>query len=878
MVKSQISMIRTVGMVLSIHLVSVCSPGADNYVWWEGEKPAKTNFPRKSWFSASTFPNTREQLSGGAWLSSSSKRSGAEIFAKYNITVPVGGTYTLHVRKFYKHGPFRWRFDAQKWATCGRDIALIDSVSLKKHTCANWVYLGKVKLSKGVHTFEIRLLAADGESATSGFDCFVLTSGPFAPKGKRKPGTKSGRADEGFFAWEPSLDRFSDEALIDLRHLNEKLAGQSGFVRRKGKDLTLGGGQPVRFWAVNVSANNAAQPHESVDYLARKLAKIGVNMVRFHSPMFNRGADVSKVDPKKLDNLHYLVAAMKKQGIYTKISFYFPLWFDIRKGYGIPGYDTIANKKPFALLYFDKRMQEIHRSWAKGLLTTKNPYTGVPLAREGAVAIVEIVNEDNYFFWTFGKKNIPQVHWRRLETLYNKWLASKNIARRGILTEAWGMTGGGLKQQDVRRRANTARQVRFLTIHQRQFYQDTVRYIKKDLGFGGLVSCSNWKTADANILDALERYTYTVGDVIDRHGYFGPQHKGDGANYSVRVGHTYKDRPAVLEPQSLPIQVNQVTGFPHIISELGWPNPNRFRADCTFLTAAYGALQGVDGVFIFAIGSNYLVDQSMSKFAASCPVIAGTFPAVALAYRRGDVGETVPAIRRVLALEDLFALKGSAASAQAFDKLRLKDVPSGGAKRGSSGLDPLSFYVGPVERVIGVDGARGGGVDLSKYIDRVKKKVTSIGRQLAWDYGKGLVTIDTPRCQGAAGFLSRAGAVALSDVTIASKNEYGAIVAISLDGKPLASSRKILIQAMTEERPFGFRAVGGRITDLGGAPFGVKKIAADISLRLLGSTTLRASVLDENGYPRKQGVRVEVKGKVVSVKLSSDGVYHVISR
>jgi hypothetical protein len=463
--------------------------------------------------------------------------------------------------------------------------------------------------------------------------------------------------------------------------------------------------------------------------------------------------------------------------------------------------------------------------------------------------------------------------------LYNKWLASRNIARKGVLTEAWGMTGGGLKQQNARQRKYTVQQVRFLTMHQLKFYQDTVRYLKEDLGYRGLVSCSNWKTADANILDALERYTYTAGDVIDRHGYFGPQHKGQGAGYSVRVGHTYKDRAAVLEPQSLPIQVNQVAGYPHIISELGWPNPNRFRADCTFVTAAYGALQGVDGVFIFAVGSNYLTDQSMGKFAASCPVIAGTFPAAALAYRRGDVIEPAPAVRRVLRLEDLFALKGSAASAQAFDKLRLKDVPAAAGKRTSGGLDPLSFYVGPVERVIGKDGRRGGGVDLSKYINRAKKKVTSVGRQLAWDYGQGLVTINTPRCQGAAGFLAKAGPIALANVTIASENEYGAIIAVSLDGKTLASSRKILIQAMTEERPYGFRAVGGRITNLGGAPFGVRKIAARVSLKLSRLTSsVRATVLDENGYPRKGSLPVEKRGNVATVKLAPGGVYHVIAR
>ena len=867
----------TVAASMLVALLSAEALGRSDYVWWEGEAADETNFPAKTWFSGHTFPKTREQLSGGKWLTNIGKRSGPEAFAKYRLAVPAGGDYAFWARKFWKHGPFRWRFDRQEWRTCGRDIALADSVTLKTHVCANWVHLGKVRLAKGPHTFELRLLAKAGENQTAGFDCFILTRGPFVPRGRKKPGRKSGKADEGCFAWEPGVDAFGDDALLDLRGLNEKVAGQDGFVRRRGKDLVLGSGKAVRFWAVNVSANNAAQSHDSVDYLARKLAKLGVNMVRYHSPLFARGGDPAKVDPKKLDNLHYLVAAMKKQGIYTKVSFYFPLWFDIKGGYGIPGYDAIKNKRPFALLYFDRRMQEIHRSWAKALLTTKNPYTGRALANEPAVAIVEIVNEDSYFFWTFSKKNIPPVHWKRLETLYSKWLAERNIARKGELLDAWHMTAGGLKQGGPDKRKRVADQVRFLTMHQLRFYQSTVRYFRDELGYRGLISCSNWKTADANMLDALERFTYTAGDVIDRHGYFGGKHTGEGAGYSVRVGHTFADRAAVLEPQALPIQVNQVAGYPHIISELGWPNPNRYRADCTFLASAYGALQGVDGLFFFAVGSNYLNDQSMHKFAASCPVIAGTFPGAALQYRRGDVAEADVAVRRVLRLENLFALKGSAAAAQAFDKLRGADIPKGAAA-GPGGLNPLSYYVGRVERAIGADGARPAAAQLSKHIDSRRKTVTSLDGRLSWDYGRGLVRVNTARSQGAAGFLSKAGRIALDNVTIESGNEYGAVMAISLDGKPLAASRRILIQAMTQERPLGFRTSGARITSLGGAPFGVKKIDVKITLKLTGPGGTRVVVLDENGYARRDEVRTSSAGQAVTVSLAADGVYHVVMR
>ncbi len=42
---------------------------------------------------------------------------------------------------------------------------------------------------------------------------------------------------------------------------------------------------------------------------------------------------------------------------------------------------------------------------ADRLLNSPNPYTRIPLGKDPAVAIVELVNEDSHFFWTFGKKN-----------------------------------------------------------------------------------------------------------------------------------------------------------------------------------------------------------------------------------------------------------------------------------------------------------------------------------------------------------------------------------------------------------------------------------------------------------------------------------------
>ena len=881
-------------------MTPVCS--AADYVWWEGERPAETNFPKTSWFSPETFKDTAHLLSEGNWLSASGKRGPDELFARYDVTVPKQSFYSLWTRKFWKHGPFRWRFGGDAWRTCGRDVGLADNTFLKQHVGANWVHLGRVKLAAGRHRFELRLLAGAGESATACFDAFLLTRHGFMPRGKLRPDERSGKADDGFFAWEPLAAPSPQGALLDLRHLNENRAGERGFVRREGGRLVLGNGTPVRFWAVNIGPNNLQQDRGTIDTMARKLAGLGVNMVRIHGPVFDGSSDdPADVDSARLDQIHYTVAALQREGIYTLLSFHFPLWFNVKPNYGIPGFDGFGNKRPFALLYFDPRMQAIHRSWARALLATRNPHTGKPLAEDPALAAVEIINEDSFFFWTFSKKNIPPVHWRRLEMLFGGWLATRygsldkafaawgGAAQPGdsadegaaAVMEAWHMTGAGLKNVPPAKVRRIGDQVRFLAELQRSFYADTVRYYKRDLKFGGLVSCSNWHTADADMLDALERWTYTAGDLIDRHGYFGGPHKGEGASYSVRVGHTFVSRAAVTAPESLPIQVNQVADWPHIISEIGWPNPNRYRADMTFLCSVYGSLQGVDGIFTFAVGSNLLADTTMNKFALSCPVIAGTFPAAALVYRRGDVREAPAVVRQELRLEDLYAMKGSSgAAAEALDELRRRDVPQGrDTARASGGFDPLAFYVGRVERAFGDRSRTVINPDLGTLIDRERGVVCSATGELALDFKRGLATIDTPRCKAAAGFLSKAGKVALGGVAIRSANEYGSVWVVSLDDEPIERSRKILIQAMTEERPYGFRTEGDRITALGGWPFGVRKIDATVTLALDGEVkSVQVLALDENGCATDRPVTFRAAGGTVAVTLRDDAVYHVVSR
>jgi hypothetical protein len=84
---------------------------------------------------------------------------------------------------------------------------------------------------------------------------------------------------------------------------------------------------------------------------------------------------------------------------------------------------------------------------------------------------------------------------------------------------------------------------------------------------------------------------------------------------------------------------------------------------------------------------------------------------------------------------------------------------------------------------------------------------------------------------------------------------------------------------MTEERPFGFRAEGGKITDLGGPPIGVRKILAKVTLSWDASPagTKPARALDENRYFTEKPVKA-IAGPKQGIELVPDAVYHLAER
>ena len=162
--------------------------------------------------------------------------------------------------------------------------------------------------------------------------------------------------------------------------------------------------------------------------------------------------------------------------------------------------------------------------------------------------------------------------------------------------------------------------------------------------------------------------------------------------------------------------------------------------------------------------------------------------------------------------------------------------------------------------------------DLGEHIDRKKKTIRSLTGELVWDYGTGLVTINTPRSQGAVGFLARAGRIRLENIILESGNEYAGVLVTSLDDRPIATSGKVLIQAVTEDRSFGWETKAGKITALGGYPVNVRNIEVTVTFGKIGALR-RVTTLDAGGRPRGKPRRLPETG---TIRLAVDALYSIV--
>ena len=411
----------------------------------------------------------------------------------------------------------------------------------------------------------------------------------------------------------------------DASFMLEAPAGKYGFVRAEGARFVTDAG-PIRFNGTNLTGPANFPDRDAADKLASRFAALGINCVRLHymdtwysNFMDERRqcllADDSEtqrsLSPEQFDKLDYLVAALKKKGIYVNMNLHVGRRIDERDG-GVNGGLTKT------VGHFMPRLVELHREYAHDLLTHVNPYTGNAYVDEPAVAMIEISNEDKGLVYAYREGKIekwPQPFQDELSRQWKAWQA-KNSGR-GYEAFLWDTERAFWKgMQDYIRNTLKARQVVSGT-------QNTIKYSPREIQ-GEL-------------------------DYVDTHAYFnhpkGPGNRGwvdkaDGRDWTAGgESHVHAmETLATLENES------HVKCKPFTVSEYSNPYPSPFTAEGHPLACAYGATKGWDGVFQYSY--NHYPECFGTDEMPWCvfdmvanPAVLVHFPACAAMMVRGDVSE-----------------------------------------------------------------------------------------------------------------------------------------------------------------------------------------------------------------------------------------------
>jgi len=145
--------------------------------------------------------------------------------------------------------------------------------------------------------------------------------------------------------------------------------------------------------------------------------------------------------------------------------------------------------------------------------------------------------------------------------------------------------------------------------------------------------------------------------------------------------------------------------------------------------------------------------------------------------------------------------------------------------------------------------------------------------ELTWDAGQGRVTIDTPRTQGVVGFAGRA-RVDTRSASFELETPFAVVLLSSLDGPPLAESKRVLVSTSADARWTGVEVSenGDEILSTGRWPFLMQPVEGRVVLEGAGPATVHR--LATNGE-RLGELAVEVTSEGLVLPLSgANGCMH----
>lgn len=617
------------------------------------------------------------------------------------------------------------------------------------------------------------------------------------------------------------------------------------------------------------TSNGGFPSHAVADLYVRQFRLHGYNMARLDfieaTLMHGRKGDFD-FDPEQLDRLHYLLAALRKAGIYYVLN-------GLSSGNG--GYGNIEerwiNQKQLTLgVYYDPEKQVHWKTLMEKLFAAQNRYTGATLAKDPALAGVIMVNEGGLAFVT--RNGVPDA----LKPMFSSWL-KKKYTTTTHLAAAWKQElrpGEAIETQSVGFPGPTEWTSTRMADTQRFFVemeQSTAAWMTdhlRKIGYKGSVTAYN------NWLSPAMHASRGQFAWVDLHNYFAEPTNDASPGSIMRQDSMLAGSATYIRE----LAAGRHWGHAYTVTEFGQVFWNRYRRESGLAVAAYAALQGWDAIcqhagavslsYVGTAGKKELIgpfDVGLDPIARASETLA------ALLFLRGDVAQAKSRVD--IKLTPRFVFEDSAQQGNVPGDLSRVALVTG------LGLDWLG-RAGNMKQRLQLEPTGGGKVEerWAEHVDVLRKQgVLPVGNltdagtglyqsdtgQIVLNSHKKLMTVMTPRTEAVV--YDQFEPQDLGHLVVEQSDGPALISVSAMDDRVLGQSRRILLVLATDARNTGMRFVDRAETilqTLGIKPVTIRSAIVQVKFR---------SALKERFKVYSATLRGK-RGDVIPVTQDSDGI------
>ena len=640
---------------------------------------------------------------------------------------------------------------------------------------------------------------------------------------------------------------FHDDVPIDISFIfeDEKPAGKHGFMKVDGRHFVFEDGTQVRFWGTNFNGNACFPEKTYAETLAKRLSKLGINLVRFHqldsewhTPNifdFTKGkrSTSGKLNPQSMERLDYFIHCLKEEGIYCYLDMI--TYRKFRSDEGVENAAALADAaRPYSI--FSDKLIALQMEFCLDIWKHHNPYTGLDYCDDPVFVMTEITNENELFLDQPARYIKDEPYKTEFLTKFDKWLQEKGVGRKAADFDLTNYEDDTLLE--------------FKAELQELYYQIMMDYMRGECGVKIPIAATNWPR------NPIHQRTQLVADFLDSHSYFYDWRWGEFEKHCINK--------SISEVAYWRIYKNlccTAADKPTYISEWDMPWPNEFRAESPIHCAALGMFQDWAGFAIHTYSYSYKLERMnmlgkefSSEKIGNVPFRQGVFstwndPAkfglfyhAALITRRGDVSP---------AKEFRPSYPVSKTEYDEFDL--------------ANAMERTGVYFD---------------YDLSKKQEPTtpneSAEMISDTGELYHNWKKRYAYVNTPKTKCAYGFLSKIGKVGLSGVSIKCETDFAVIAMSSLTDEDICHSDNILLTTVGRAENTDFKFENELLLDIGKPPVLIEPIEAEISIET-DVEGLKVWAVNTEGFYIGTVSTAYEKGKLTfTVGQQSQSMYYLI--